>query len=164
MPDDDRPAAVLEGPDDGALVRTFLANHDYPCPRCGYNLRDCAATACPECGNPLTVQIGQGWRLAGPWITGLLALALPLGFNVIFACIATYAVLRSATWYDDDWILLIAGWGASALLAGAIAVAVVGQRRFQRRSRPAQWRRALLTIVLATMLQSAVLVIIRATG
>jgi hypothetical protein len=42
------------GPD---LVAAFLADHDVPCPRCGYNLRGLNASACPECSLKLNLGI-----------------------------------------------------------------------------------------------------------
>ncbi len=32
------------------MLRVFLAEHDAPCPACGYNLRGLTEATCPECG------------------------------------------------------------------------------------------------------------------
>lgn len=35
-------------------IVSFLASHDVGCPSCGYNMRDCTTSTCPECGQELT--------------------------------------------------------------------------------------------------------------
>jgi predicted amidophosphoribosyltransferase len=42
---------------EGELLRAYLADHDHPCPRCGYNLRGLASPVCPECGTGLSLRI-----------------------------------------------------------------------------------------------------------
>lgn len=41
-------------------LAAHLADHDAPCPGCGYNLRGCAEAICPECGQKLVLQVGAG--------------------------------------------------------------------------------------------------------
>lgn len=53
-------------PDPAAEVIAFLEGRSYPCPRCGYDLRDIQSPRCPECAEPLVLQIGStkprfGW-------------------------------------------------------------------------------------------------------
>ncbi len=47
-------------------VRAYLADRDLACPRCRYNLRGCAGTACPECGLVLTLAEIPAMRDAPP--------------------------------------------------------------------------------------------------
>ena len=42
--------------DEGAQLRAYLADRDVKCPGCGYNLRGLAATRCPECSRPFSVE------------------------------------------------------------------------------------------------------------
>jgi hypothetical protein len=34
-------------------LESYLADHDEPCPKCGYNLRGLRGKVCPECGAPI---------------------------------------------------------------------------------------------------------------
>lgn len=36
---------------DAALIQSFLANRDEPCPNCNYNFRGLMGNQCPECGH-----------------------------------------------------------------------------------------------------------------
>src|ERR1043165_104303 len=44
----------VESPTSDAL-RTFLAERDVPCPKCGYNLRGLSGPTCPECNTLLAL-------------------------------------------------------------------------------------------------------------
>lgn len=55
-PDIPKPRAA-EAPDDQALLLTYLADRDTPCPGCGYNLRGLKEDACPECSGPVALAI-----------------------------------------------------------------------------------------------------------
>ena len=51
-----------------AEVIAFLKERSYPCPRCGYDLRNIQMAVCPECGDPLILKIGSprarfGWLI-----------------------------------------------------------------------------------------------------
>src|SRR5262249_19878993 len=71
--------------EDPELVRAFLASHDFPCSRCGYNLRGLPPGPCPECREPIVLHIA-GSDLFRPivWLArlGVAACALSglLGF------------------------------------------------------------------------------------
>jgi hypothetical protein len=51
-----RPATATPA-DESVLLLAFLRSRDIPCPRCGYNLRDLRAPACPECGEALCLAV-----------------------------------------------------------------------------------------------------------
>ncbi|MEX2218097.1 MAG: hypothetical protein WD749_04995 [Phycisphaerales bacterium] len=40
-------------PDQRTPLHDFLAERDFPCPGCGYNLRGLEANVCPECARPV---------------------------------------------------------------------------------------------------------------
>jgi hypothetical protein len=37
-------------------LRRYLADHDVPCPACGYNLRGLEGEVCPECGDVVALR------------------------------------------------------------------------------------------------------------
>lgn len=51
--EDCRAWLAARGAGDPQRLARFLSGIDFPCPRCTYNLRDCRAGRCPECGLPL---------------------------------------------------------------------------------------------------------------
>ena len=66
---------------DLAELRAHLADRDVPCPSCSYSLRALTTDRCPECNQQLVLAV----RLAEPrlalWVTGLIGLAVGLGFH-----------------------------------------------------------------------------------
>ena len=50
------------------MVRVFLAEHDAPCPGCGYNLRGTTGDKCPECAAALELGL-KGGRRKSRWDT-----------------------------------------------------------------------------------------------
>ncbi|MEX2218298.1 MAG: hypothetical protein WD749_06015 [Phycisphaerales bacterium] len=59
------------------IVRALLADRDFACRRCGYNLRGLPAGACPECHEPIELWLGGAATLRPlAWITRLAVLAL----------------------------------------------------------------------------------------
>ncbi len=54
----------------------FLATHDAPCPKCGYNLRSVQSPTCPECGLQLSLSIRPDRPSVTSWCALLLFLAI----------------------------------------------------------------------------------------
>ncbi|MCL4221515.1 MAG: hypothetical protein KJZ65_09090 [Phycisphaerales bacterium] len=65
-------------------LERFLADHDAPCPGCGYNLRGLEGDQCPECGERLELRIGMADPKLSQFIGGLIGLAAGLGFHGLF--------------------------------------------------------------------------------
>ncbi len=42
---------------DDQLVAAYLADREFPCPRCGYSLRGLTRAQCPECGRELRLRL-----------------------------------------------------------------------------------------------------------
>ena len=78
-----------------AILRTFLAEHDEPCPACGYNLRGLRGEACPECGETLRLMVGMVEPRVGMYQTGLMGLAAGAWFCVSVLGYYTYTRLFS---------------------------------------------------------------------
>ena len=127
---------------DEAILRTYLAQRDVPCPVCAYNLRGSEGPKCPECGARLDLRVGSIDLRLGPWLLCVLAVAVPLGFSGILAVLALIAARRSPSWRVDDWILLGAMWAFAIICAGLLTWVVRRRARLLRRSSRGQWVRA----------------------
>jgi hypothetical protein len=55
----------MDGPEPRPALASFLAEHDAPCPLCGYNLRGVESDRCPECGERLELGLVKRKRLRG---------------------------------------------------------------------------------------------------
>lgn len=75
-----------------AAVAAFLEQRDVPCPGCGYNLRGCAAAACPECGRALRLRLDPGDRGALPH---RMFLVLALGWVLIASAMNTVRAVQT---------------------------------------------------------------------
>lgn len=70
----------------GAEVVAFLAGRSAPCPRCGYDLRDIKRPECPECGEPLELQVGST-RVRFGWLVLAMAPGCFSGVAAVFVLI-----------------------------------------------------------------------------
>jgi len=68
-------------PEDQRLVREFLAAHDVRCPVCAYMLAGTPEAVCPECAEPLRLELtSQSAATLGPWLFAVISFSLGLGF------------------------------------------------------------------------------------
>ncbi len=123
------------------MLRVFLAEHDAPCPGCGYNLRGTPGDKCPECAEPLTL----GVRMDEPksrWdVVGTIAVVV---CSIYFA----FSLVRQAWWLFDGRYAagLTSGYLWMSLLSqiilslGTMAWCVAMFAARKRRPRPA-WAR-----------------------
>lgn len=56
-------ATPPHAPEEPTLLTQFLAQSGGVCPACGYDLKGVHANACPECGTPLELVLGDQKRL-----------------------------------------------------------------------------------------------------
>ncbi|KAA0217199.1 MAG: hypothetical protein DYG94_01835 [Leptolyngbya sp. PLA3] len=110
-------------------LERFLAEHDTPCPGCGYNLRGLEGDLCPECGERLELRIGLADPRLSQFIGGLIGLAAGLGFHGLFLIWVGYmaAVERFSMW--DSLPPLVVGLIGSV---GAIIMWVAMRARMRR--------------------------------
>ncbi|VAX41185.1 hypothetical protein MNBD_PLANCTO03-1941 [hydrothermal vent metagenome] len=92
------------------MLRVFLAEHDAPCPACGYNLRGLTEATCPECGEALRLQVGMVEPRMKLYLTGLIGLAFGLGFDsIILLWMLFESLVGGMVWFDffDAFPLLV---------------------------------------------------------
>ncbi len=101
------------------MLRAFLAEHDEPCPGCGYNLRGLSEATCPECGEELLLRVGMVGPRMKLYLTGLIGLAFGFGFDSIILLWMFFESLVGVAWFDFfDAISLLAGF---VVCGGAMA-------------------------------------------
>lgn len=147
-------------------LQLFLARRDIPCPRCTYNLRGCSTDRCPECGARIELMIGSPDRKLGLWMAGLIAVAVPFGFNLVLALLASWGLFQTrnqpwAQWREHDWILFATLWGAALLAGVAIGVHSRLRARFLCAPRRLQVMVLITMLTLAGSLQAGVLVMFK---
>lgn len=135
------------------LLQAYLSQRDVPCPGCAHNLRSILLANCPECGMPLYLAIRGKLESTGPQFTRILAMALPLGFNLIFAMLGFIGAMFARSWRDDDWLLLIGFTFFSIVFASGLGWVRSTARAFHQRPHRDQRKRAILTILLALVIQ-----------
>lgn len=64
-------------------LRGYLAQHDAPCPACGYNLRQLTQTNCPECGLVLKLSVGSDEAYKRAWAIALFLNAMVAGVGAL---------------------------------------------------------------------------------
>lgn len=144
--------------DPSALLQVYLATADVPCPGCGYNLRGVTDSACPECGEPLRLDLQRD--LIAPRTALLAGLALALLLTVYTAGLgAAVPVL---------WRNVIAGmpapsgyylWSLIAGFVGLLAAAVAAGNAVVARVRAgrAASRRAVVDgLAVAVVIQASI--------
>jgi hypothetical protein len=106
--------------DEASLLLEFVRDRDVPCPRCGYNLRNLSAVACPECRETLALQVG----FLKPRFGWLLATVIPGFFSGICAALLAVPMVGSLFFSANSpapwpvWAVDAFGWlsGLSALI------------------------------------------------
>ena len=135
--------------DDAALLRTYLATHDLPCPVCGYELHLIESNRCPECGANLDLRVGSSDLRLMWWITSLVSFTIPLGFFGVMTTIATGILISRGFASGQDWSALISAAAASVVFAVIVALLIRNRRRFWSLSPRRQRLIGLASLVLA---------------
>jgi hypothetical protein len=118
--------------DDAAALVAFVRTRDAACPVCSYNLRGLAAPVCPECSAHLHLQVGSENLRLGPWLVGVVSLALGLGFDGVVSLIMIGALIivppppSPAAWRQVLTIL-----GVLVLLAAICGCGLWGMLRWR---------------------------------
>lgn len=125
------------------LLAAFLGGRDYPCPCCGYNLRDLTSDCCPECGDVLVLRVGSAHPRLAWFVTGLVGISVGFGFNlVLFAWAIVSHFSAGYPGFDQPemiWIVV-----ATPMLCALVVAWVLGRRWVTPRPAAARWSLALL--------------------
>jgi hypothetical protein len=111
------------------MLRAFLAEHDEPCPVCGYNLRGLTGEACPECQQRLVLRVGPAapdlvsFALA---VVGLSACGVLAAFHL--GTLLVVAVLEGE-WPSRRESFLLIVWPAVTLVVDGVLVWLLLRRR-----------------------------------
>ena len=124
---------------DKSLVQ-FLATHDAPCPKCGYNLRSVESLTCPECGlQPKLALVPNQQSVTPCWCALLVAVSLLSGVGFrrwvaeAFHGFPSLGALSLGAWH---WYVLQYAILASPLLLIAV---LLGRHWLMRRRTSVQW-------------------------
>lgn len=104
------------------LLRAFLTDHDWPCPSCGYNLRNLAGPTCPECGTGLELSVGGAdpfwprrrlitwaWVMASLGSAASLAQVLAQLMSLLGSALPAFIYVRLAVYVGADAAMLLIG-------------------------------------------------------
>jgi hypothetical protein len=114
------PAPTPPGPQpQQEFLRAFLDQRDISCPCCSYNLRDLKFERCPECNQPLQLQVGLLHPRLAWFIAGLIGIGMNLGFCALILGWVLFILLfkrRSGIPPRSDLVPLALGTVAAALV------------------------------------------------
>ncbi len=116
-------------PETDEHLRAYLADHDTPCPNCGYNLRHLTGDACPECGQLVTLGVHLVEPRLGVFIAGLIGLAMSAGFSTLFLVMAGLESLTGRSMPPSQIVLYFA---VGAVLSLGLLAVWIGKRRWLR--------------------------------
>jgi hypothetical protein len=140
---------------DAALLAAFLADRDLPCPRCGYNLRSLTGGRCPECGDPLQLQVALVEPRMGAYISLLVACCIGLGGSGLFGLLGLRAAPAS-WWREWSALLLLLQLVVSAF---GLLIVLIQRRRLRRASPLVQWLVSLAAWIVIIGLSAAVVLL-----
>lgn len=122
------------------MLCAYLADHDAPCPICGYNLRGVTLGVCPECECPIELGVSSSSSFLGAWLLALLAFAMPLSFDLLVGLMMTVGVVMSGGENAEGVFLMVSLVTLTMVCVGMLWVLVARKRDWLRMSRRKQWR------------------------
>lgn len=140
--------------EDAKLLARAVADRDMPCPKCSYNVRGIESDKCPECGARLALRLAVGdtyLPYKGPWFVAILGIAVPL---VDIALRAMHVTSHSSRRHFPGAVEL---WIVTACLSMALVLVIARRNWFGSKSRLWQWRTAVATCMLMSLLLALLL-------
>jgi len=151
------PIPFDEVPDEAesALIYAWLAEHDAPCPACGYNLRGVVSRLCPECGTPIELHIGSTNLPLGAWLSAIIMLVSTTSLSAGFAVHETIWLLSGG---NNKFIYLFyIAFGFVFMGPISIAYLLMNRNKFYRLGEGAQ--SAILVVALGALFFSILFLI-----
>ena len=113
-----------------ACLRDFLADRDISCPVCRYNLRNVRTPACPECGDPLVLNVSR----RAPKRSAYIGVVFPLLYFMVISVIATVVAFQPAlkSTRISTANVAIAG-GLTLTSAAGVAILLANKRSLLRK-------------------------------
>lgn len=121
------------------MLRAFLADHDAPCPVCGYNLRGVTLGVCPECESPIELGVSSSSSQQSAWLMALLVFAMPLSFDILIGVLMTVGVVMSAGENAEGVFLMVSLVTLSMVCIGMLWVLIARKRDWLCMPRRKQW-------------------------
>ena len=114
--------------DGRAALVDYLRDRAVECPLCGYGLRDLQSDVCPECGNELTLRVGE----AHPRLMALLLVLFPGAAALVIAAMMTVlSILEGFPSGDEFWVYFIFMW-----CSGLISLLLIVKNKWFRKRTP----------------------------
>lgn len=86
-------------------LQVYLAEHDVPCPKCGYNLRGLEGHTCPECGCGFDVQSLRVIGLEESWLRVWFADRWVAALEISSGALGIWNLLTRETGLPKSWLL-----------------------------------------------------------
>ncbi len=118
----------------GDSLVQFLATHDAPCPKCGYNLRSVQSPTCPECGLRLTLSLRPDRPSVTSWCVLLVTVSLLSGIGLRRWVLWLSQGFPSTPPISISWYWLVLHY--AILMSPLVLIAVLLGRQWLMHRRP----------------------------
>ena len=130
-------------------LQEFLRDRSEPCPSCDYDLRGLTKSSCPECGQVLELRVALATPNFAPYITGIVAIGMSLGYSFMATGFISAAILPGNLSLNATWRRFYISVIATLVISTACLVVWIRLSRWLRRQRPARrWMLAVCCIAL----------------
>ncbi len=123
-------------------MRDFLATHEVRCPACAYMLAGAPEAVCPECAEPLHLELASRSSGAfGPWVFAVISLSLGLGFFGTMSAIqgAAFIAHRLSRQNTEAFVFFTSLLIAALVHGVLLRVTIRARPRWQAQRLANQW-------------------------
>jgi uncharacterized paraquat-inducible protein A len=125
---------------DGVQLANYLRDRDAPCPTCGYNLRGLQGGVCPECHEPLRLQVGAVEPKLAAYLTSIVLLSAGVGFSLLLvAYIGIMILINSLMPGTRAGVIFIGCVLPGAIELGLLLLLLRHRRWFRSRTKAHRW-------------------------
>ncbi len=118
-------------------LRDYLATRDVPCPKCGFNLRGCTKSLCPECGEPIRLMVARSddlWTMRHLLVAVVAAQALSFAIFSLHH-LSFFVANYKAVWSSAQMQLVLNAVSMTIMMGVAVSLTVVLTNYILRRKR-----------------------------